>query len=303
METAIDLIIESQTRRLPGDFKVSRVLPHRKRRMIGAFIFLDQMGPEILDAGRGLDVAPHPHIGLATVTYLFRGELLHRDSLGSIQTIRPGEINWMTAGRGIAHSERTPAHLRKEGEKIYGIQTWVALPEAAEEGDPEFFHHPQETLPFIEGEGKQIRLLAGKLFGRKSPVRTASEMIYADLGLEKGARFSVPQDFKERAVYVVEGQIEFASQAGETHGAGRLLVLKPDEEMTIRAAGQDARLLLLGGEPLGQRHIWWNFVSSSREQIEQAKRDWREQKFDRVPEEKEYIPLPGDSDRATVYYP
>lgn len=302
MEQAIDLRIESRTQELVEHFKIRRVLPHRNRRMVGAFIFLDQMGPEVLAEGQGLDVAPHPHIGLATVTYLFQGELLHRDSIGSTQIIRPGEVNWMSSGRGIAHSERTPADRRKEGEKIYGIQTWVALPKDAEESAPAFFHHAQEELPFIEGDGKQARIIAGNLFGKSSPVKTASEIIYADILLEKDATLSVPKDTEERAVYIIEGEIEILPDGGK-FTSGNLLVLKPFEEIIIKSIDQNSRLLLLGGEPLEKRHIWWNFVSSSRERIEQAKEDWKNQTFARVIDETEYIPLPGTSEQMIANYP
>jgi len=271
--------------------------------MVGPFIFLDQMGPEILSAGQGLDVAPHPHIGLATVTYLFRGEILHRDSLGTKQIILPGEVNWMTAGAGIAHSERTPEQARAGGASIFGIQTWVALPVEAEEVAPTFFHHAADELPLIEGEGKNVRLIAGSAFGERSPVKIYSEMFYADAVLEKGARLSVPLAHTERAVYIVEGEAEI-SPDGEKARAGQLLVLKPREEIVLTAAGTGARLLLLGGEPFDEpRHIWWNFVSSSRERIEQAKEDWKNQRFGSVPDETEYIPLPNYPSAPVVNYP
>ncbi len=291
METAIDLIIESKTRELIDDFKVRRVLPSAKRRMVGAFIFLDQIGPEILKAGKGLDVAPHPHIGLATVTYLFQGELLHRDSLGIKQMIRPGEVNWMNAGSGIAHSERTPEEGRKSRAQLFGIQTWVALPIEREESEPSFFHHAQDELPVIEGEGKIVRLIAGSLYGEKSPVKTASAMFYADAQIEKNAKLSVPKEHVERAIYIVEGAIKILPE-GEIYNAGQLLVLKPNEEIILTADSANARLMLLGGEPFEKRHIWWNFVSSSRERIEQAKEDWKNQKFAPVIDETEFIPLP-----------
>ena len=279
METAIDLIIESKMRELIDDFKVRRVLPSAKRRMVGPFIFLDQMGPEILKEGKGLDVAPHPHIGLATVTYLFQGELLHRDSLGTKQIILPGEVNWMTAGSGIAHSERTPTEARKSGAELFGIQSWIALPLKDEETAPTFFHHAENELPVIEGEGKIVRLIAGSLYGEKSPVKTFSEMFYADVSIEKGAKLVITKEHEERAVFIVEGAIEILPN-GEIFNAGQLLILKPNEEIILTANSENARLMLLGGEPLSEkRHIWWNFVSSSRERIEQAKEDWKSQKF------------------------
>jgi redox-sensitive bicupin YhaK (pirin superfamily) len=302
--SAIDLVVESKTRQLIEDFKVRRVLPSAKRRMIGPFIFLDQMGPEILTAGKGLDVAPHPHIGLATVTYLFRGEMLHRDSLGTIQMIRPGEVNWMTAGSGIAHSERTPKEIRNSGvnSELFGIQSWVALPAKDEENDPTFFHHETHELPVIEAEGKMVRLIAGSLYGSLSPVKTFSEMFYADAFLESGAKLQITAEHEERALYIVEGSINILPDNGNFN-AGQLLILKLNEEIVISALAQ-ARLILLGGAPMGgARHIWWNFVSSSKERIEQAKEDWREQRFAPVPEETERIPLPAHSRPVVARYP
>ncbi len=297
------MLIETRARDLVEGFKVRRALPSARRRMVGPFIFLDQMGPEILRAGSGLDVAPHPHIGLATVTYLFEGELLHRDSLGTVQMIRPGEVNWMTAGRGIAHSERTPEGARQAGSKLFGIQSWVAFPTRFEETEPAFAHHDSASLPFIEGEGLSMRLICGSLYGARSPVETLSEMFYADLLLKEGAQLDVPVEQEERAAYIVEGSIGLLPE-DETFTAGQLLIFRPGERITLRArAGSGTRLMLLGGEPLdGKRHIWWNFVSSSRERIEQAKEDWRAGRFARVPEEREYIPLP-ESGPAVVRYP
>jgi redox-sensitive bicupin YhaK (pirin superfamily) len=271
--------------------------------MVGPFIFLDQMGPEILRAGKGLDVAPHPHIGLATVTYLFAGELLHRDSLGTVQPIRPGEVNWMSAGRGIAHSERTPQEMRLSSSELFGIQSWVAFPTRYEETEPAFAHHGASNLPVVEGEGKRVRLICGSLYGARSPVQTFSEMFYADIKLEVGARLSVPVEHEERAAYVVEGSVGLIPE-GVPFNAGQLLIFKPGEEITLRAqAPAHARLMLLGGEPLdGKRHIWWNFVSSSTERIEQAKEDWKANRFAPVLEEREFIPLP-ESGHAVVRYP
>ena len=269
--------------------------------MVGPFIFLDQMGPELLREGRGLDVAPHPHIGLATVTYLFAGELLHRDSLGSVQPIRPGELNWMTAGRGIAHSERTPQEMRAVGSDLFGIQSWVALPTQYEETEPTFAHHDANELPVIEDHGKRVRLICGSLYGARSPVRLLSDMFYAEVILEGNARLQVPKDYEERAAYVVEGSIALAPD-GETFHAGQLLVFKPGSEIILNASGQ-ARLMLLGGEPLeGRRHIWWNFVSRSPERIEQAKDDWKSGRFSPVVDETEFIPLP-ESGPVVVRYP
>ncbi|HEV7903276.1 MAG TPA: pirin family protein [Pyrinomonadaceae bacterium] len=299
----IEKIINTRARELVDGFKVRRALPAIGRRMVGPFIFLDQMGPEILKSGAGLDVAPHPHIGLATVTYLFEGELLHRDSLGTVQTIRPGEVNWMTAGRGIAHSERTPREMRQSGSELFGIQTWVAFPTRDEEVEPAFAHHGAGELPSVEGEGKHVRLICGSLYGARSPVQTFSEMFYADVALERDARLQLPAEQEERAAYVVAGTLELLPD-GETYTAGQLLIFKPGAEIIFCAKGSaSARLMLLGGAPLdGTRHIWWNFVSSSRERIEQAKGDWKAGRFAPVPAETGFIPLP-DFGTAVVRYP
>lgn len=289
---SLETVIVTRVRDLVGGFKVRRALPSARRRMVGPFIFLDQMGPEILQANTGLDVAPHPHIGLATVTYLFEGELLHRDSLGVVQPIRPGEVNWMTAGKGIVHSERTPPELRQTGSKLFGIQSWVALPQRDEETDPSFVHHGADELPVIEGEGKRVRLISGSLYGARSPVRTLSEMFYADVTIEPGARLPVPTEHEERAAYVVGGAVELLRDGG-TFNAGQLMVFKPGEEITLQAPeSSPARIMLLGGEPLdGKRHIFWNFVSSSKGRIEQAKEDWKAGRFTPVPDETGFIPL------------
>lgn len=300
----VEAVVATRARDLVEGFKVRRVLPSVKRRMVGPFIFLDQMGPEVLRAGRGLDVAPHPHIGLATVTYLFDGELLHRDSLGTVRLIRPGEVNWMTAGRGIAHSERTPPEARRGGSELFGVQAWVALPLREEETEPDFAHHDARELPVVEGEGKRVRLIAGALYGSRSPVRTTSEMFYADATLGPDAVIEVPAEQEERAAYVVEGTVELLPER-EVYVAGQLLIFKPGARVLLKgAAAKPARLMLLGGEPLeGPRHIWWNFVSSSPERIEQAKLDWREGRFAPVPEETERIPLPAISGPVVVRYP
>lgn len=302
-EGAVEAVVVTRARALVEGFKVRRVLPSIRRRMVGPFIFLDQMGPEILGAGRGLDVAPHPHIGLATVTYLFKGELLHRDSLGTVQPIRPGAVNWMTAGSGITHSERTPSESRHGESELFGVQSWVALPLKDEESQPEFAHHEAAELPVVEGEGKRVRLIAGSLYGARSPVRTLSEMFYADATLAPGAVLPLSVEHEERAVYVVEGSIEIIPER-DVYVAGQLLLLRPGAEVAMRgASGKAARLMLLGGAPLeGKRHIWWNFVSSSPERIEQAKEDWRERRFARVPGESERIPLP-ENGPTVVRYP
>src|ERR1041384_2794255 len=285
----VETVIETRARDLVEGFKVRRVLPSRQRCMVGPFIFLDQMGPELLREGRGLDVAPHPHIGLATVTYLFSGELLHRDSLGSVQPIRPGELNWMTAGRGIAHSERTPQELRAAGSELFGIQSWVALPTQHEENEPTFVHHGANELPIVEDHGKRVRVICGSLYGARSPVRLLSDMFYAEVILEVDARIEAPNDYQERAAYVVEGSISIDS---EKYHAGQLVVFKPGSEIILNTPDH-ARVMLLGGEPLeGRRHIWWNFVSSSPERIEQAKDDWKSGRFSPVIDEIEFIPLP-----------
>jgi redox-sensitive bicupin YhaK (pirin superfamily) len=298
---ALETVILPRTSEIADGFKVRRALPSSRRRMVGPFIFLDQMGPEILRAGMALDVAPHPHIGLATVTYLFDGSAMHRDSTGVIQRILPGDVNWMTAGRGIAHSERTPPELRGGGARIFGIQSWVALPTRDEEREPAFAHHERGELPVIEGEGKHLRLIAGELFGARSPVPTLSELFYADAALDAGARIPIPTDHEERAVYIVEGSVEVDRDGGR-FDEGKLLVLKPGEPLTLLAADGPARLMLLGGAPMdGPRHIWWNFVSSSRERIEQAKADWREGRFAPVPGETELIPLPPDAPIVARY--
>ena len=296
---AIETIIVPRTRDL-GGFEVRRVLPSAQRRMVGPFIFFDQMGPVTFDAGKGMDVRPHPHIGLATVTYLFDGEILHRDSLGSVQPIRPGDVNWMTAGRGIAHSERTSPETRRSGGAMFGIQAWVALPRRDEETDPTFAHHPKASLPEIEGEGVSLRVVAGALFGRRAPVAVFSDMFYADAALAAGARVELPAVFEERGIYVAGGKVEVA---GRTFESGQLLVLRPGEPVAVRAV-EPARVMLLGGEPMdGPRHIWWNFVSRSKERIEQAKADWKAGRFAPVPDETEFIPLPEQEPPPPVRYP
>jgi redox-sensitive bicupin YhaK (pirin superfamily) len=295
--SAVDTIIVPRARDL-GGFEVRRALPAVERQMIGPFIFFDQMGPAGLAIGEGMDVRPHPHIGLSTLTYLFAGEVLHRDSLGNEIVIRPGELNWMTAGRGIVHSERTPAALRRVGSELFGIQSWVALSARDEERAPDFIHHDAADLPVLRGDGMEVRVVAGRVLGAESPVATSSPMFYADVTLRAGASFRLEPDFEERAIYVVAGQVEIA---GDTFGAARLLVFRPGDAVTIDADG-DARFMALGGEPMdGARYIWWNFVSSSRERIEQAKADWQSGRFDPVPNESEFIPLPGPQPKPVIY--
>jgi hypothetical protein len=296
--TALETVIVTRTRDLGDGFEVRRALPAIERRMVGPFIFLDQMGPAVFKEGKGLDVRPHPHIGLATVSYLFEGEILHRDSLGVVQPIRPGEVNWMTAGRGIVHSERTPPETRTSGGRLFGIQMWVALPKQHEGTEPAFTHTGADALPVIEDGGTRVRLIVGALYGKRSPVRSFSEMIYADVALEAGARLPIPAEHEERALYIAEGAVELA---GGTFPAGQLLILRPGEALTLKAT-ERTRLVLLGGEPMdGPRHIWWNLVSSSREQIEQAKADWKAGRFAPVPGETEFIPLPEETPPPVRY--
>jgi hypothetical protein len=272
-----------------GGFAVRRVLPSVPKQMVGPFIFFDHMGPARLAPGEGLDVRPHPHIGLATVTYLFEGEILHRDSLGSVQPIRPGDVNWMTAGRGIAHSERTPPELRAAGPGVHGIQTWVALPRESEEVAPSFSHHPQASLPVVEPPGATVRVIAGRAFGVRSPVAVFTDTLYAAAELDPGASVVLTPEHEERGVYVVEGDVTIGDAAV---GTGQLAVLAEGVEVEVRAPFS-ATLMLLGGARMdGSRFIWWNFVSSSKERMERAKQDWRENRFGRVPGETERIPLP-----------
>jgi redox-sensitive bicupin YhaK (pirin superfamily) len=286
---AIERVIEGRARDL-GGFTVSRVLPAGGRQMVGPFIFFDHIGPAVFEAGQGIDVRPHPHIGLATVTYLFDGELVHRDSLGFVQPIRPGDVNWMTAGRGIAHSERTDAQLRKQRTSLHGLQSWVALPTGDEEVEPAFHHHPGATLPALQLDGVQLRVIAGSAFGARSPVATRSATLYVHAQMARGSILRVPPEHRERAIYVVSGRV-VVRPADVAFEAGRLVVLLEGVDVQVQAEDA-AQIMLLGGEPLGPRYIWWNFVSSSRERIERAKQDWTEQRFARVPGETEFIPLP-----------
>jgi len=285
----IDTIIEPRRKDL-GGFAVRRVLPSVRRRHVGPFVFLDHMGPTEFAAGSGIDVRPHPHIHLATVTYLWEGVVEHRDSIGSHQSIEPGAINWMTAGSGIVHSERTPLSIRAASHRLHGIQLWVALPADREEMPPEFHHHPASTLPVIERDGVHVRLLAGAAFGQVSPVRVCSPLFYADAWLTRGKELTLPGQYPERAVYLVEGSIECA---GAVFDQPRLLAFDGALPIHLRA-NEDARVLLLGGAPLeGPRYMWWNFVSSSQERIERAKQDWSEGRFPLVPgDERERVPLP-----------
>ena len=285
---AIDLVIVPRSADL-GGFNVRRALPSSRRRMVGPFIFLDHMGPAEFRTGKGVDVRPHPHIGLATLTYLFEGEIVHRDSLGSAVPIRPGDVNWMTAGRGIAHSERTGPDHRAGGELLHGLQCWVALPRGDEEMAPAFNHHGGDKLPVVSDGGKIVRVVAGDLFGARSPVATLSETMFADASLQAGASLPLDAEYEERAIYIVSGEIEISS---DRFAEGRLLVFRPGDRITVKAV-KDARLILLGGAAMdGPRHIWWNFVSSRKERIKEAKADWKAGHFAIVPGETEFIPLP-----------
>jgi hypothetical protein len=285
---AIDTVIIPRARDL-GGFEVRRALPAASRQMVGPFIFWDQMGPAVFRAGQGIDVRPHPHIGLATLTYLFEGQILHRDSLGSLQAIDPGEVNWMTAGRGIVHSERTAPEVRQNEATLFGIQSWIALPERHEETDPGFSHHASGDMPTLEAEGKTVRVIVGNAYGASSPVRTYSETLYVDAVLADGARLPIPAEHEERALYVATGAIHVGQ---DRFGPASLVVLKAGVPVTITAEGA-TRVLLFGGEPMdGPRYIWWNFVSRSKDRIEQAKADWRAGRFQAVPDETEFIPLP-----------
>jgi redox-sensitive bicupin YhaK (pirin superfamily) len=296
-DSTVETVIIPRTRDLGGGFEVRRALPSRRRQMVGPFIFFDRMGPAALAPGRGLDVRPHPHIGLATVTYLFEGELLHRDSLGTVQAIHPGAVNWMTAGRGIVHSERTPPEARAAGGRLSGIQLWVALPAKLEEAAPSFVHTPAEALPELEAEGLRVRLVVGAAFGARAPVEAPSPAFYADAALDRGARLPMPAEHEERALFVVDGEVAIA---GASFTAGQLVVLRSGAPVLLEARAP-SRAMLLGGAPMdGPRHIWWNFVSSSRERIEQAKADWAEERFAPVPGETERIPLP-DAPRIARY--
>jgi hypothetical protein len=281
-----------------GGFTVKRLLPSYPHKMVGPFIFFDHMGPAEFEPGEGIDVRPHPHIGLATVTYLFDGAIMHRDSLGTVQPIHPGDVNWMTAGRGIAHSERTPDDLRKTGGLLHGIQTWVALPKEHEETEPAFEHHPRATLPVIAMPGVEMRVIAGSAFGKTSPATTFSDMFYVAVDMQEGSRLELPPEYEERAVYLVDGE---ATVDGERLDAQHMAVLPSGRDITIEAA-TPARVMLLGGKPMdGDRLIWWNFVASSRDTIEGAKGKWREQRFGKVTGETEWIPLPGEPKPAESF--
>jgi redox-sensitive bicupin YhaK (pirin superfamily) len=289
--------IIGKTHDLGDGFMVARMLPQIARRSVGPFLFFDYFGPADFPPGKGVDVRPHPHIGLATVTYLFDGAQMHRDTLGSVQEIKPGDVNWMTAGRGIAHSERTGSELRARGHRLHGIQTWVGLPQKDEETDPHFQHFAAAELPEREDKGVTLRMITGEGFGLASPVKTFSPIFYAEARFQPGGSFTVTADHEERALFIVEGELQIGGggQGVEVHGAGAMLFLDPGEIVTL-FADAPARVMLFGGAPLdGPRHLWWNFVSSSKERIEAAKSDWRTGLFGKIPgDDEEFIPLPED---------
>ncbi len=290
---AIAAVIVPRARDI-GGFEVRRALPAPRRQMVGPFIFFDQMGPAEFVTGQGIDVRPHPHIGLATVTYLYRGEFQHRDSLGSNQMIAPGEVNWMVAGRGVTHSERTSAATRAGAHDLFGVQTWVALPAAQEETAPSFEHHGRDALPILEDRGLRLRLILGAAYGARAPARVFSETFYVDAALEPGAVLPLPDDHEDRGLYVIEGEI---TVAGDIFAAGRMVVFRPGDRIGVKAGPGGARLLLLGGATLeGPRYIWWNFVASSEEKIEAAKAAWRAENRERFAlpagDAGEFIPAP-----------
>ncbi len=286
---SIELVITARPRDL-GGFSVGRVLPAMQRRLVGPFIFFDHMTRHELAPGHGMDVRPHPHIGLATVTYLFDGEIIHRDSLGSRQAIVAGDVNWMSAGRGIVHSERTGDERRRTGGVVHGIQSWVALPATDEEMAPSFEHHPRETLPLVERPGARLRILAGHAYGARAPVGVRSPTLYVHAELDDGAQLPLTDEHDERAAYVVEGEI---GCEGPSYGPGSMLIFRKGADVGLRARGA-ARVMLLGGAALeGPRHIFWNFVASSKDRIERAKQEWKDGAFPRVPgDDVEFIPLP-----------
>lgn len=292
---AIETLIIPRSRDL-GGFEVRRALPAPKRQMVGPFIFFDQAGPAELLTGQGIDVRPHPHIGLGTVTYLFKGDFHHRDSTGADQIIQPGALNWMVAGRGVTHSERTSEAARKGPNGLFGIQTWLALPEAVEDVAPTFEHHGKESLPMIEDTGVSVRLILGDAYGASAPAKMFSETFYADVKLDPGSRLPLPNDHEDRGIYIVEGSILVA---GQQYEASQMMVFRPGDAITVAAGPQGARLMILGGATLnGPRYIWWNFVASSQDRIEEAKAEWQagnwgRGRFDLPADDRdEYIPLP-----------
>ncbi len=282
----IDLVIEPRERDL-GEFTVRRVLPAGRRNMVGPFIFFDHMGPAVFPPGLGISVRPHPHIGIATITYLFEGEIMHRDSLGYEQPIKPGAVNLMTAGRGIVHSERAGDDL-DETSKLHGIQSWIALPDEEEEREPAFKHFPSDALPELDVDGNTVRIIMGSCFGETSPVTTYSDTLYFECVMPAGGKITVPHASDDLAAYVVSGEIE---SGGASYGHGVMIVAETGSPLEFEAKAE-SRVMVIGGASVGERHIWWNFVSSSLERIDQAGRDWREGRFDKVPGDDEFIPLP-----------
>ncbi|HBV00566.1 pirin family protein [Thalassospira lucentensis] len=274
-----------------GAFSVRRVLPHRDVRSVGPFVFFDHMGPADFKPGEGIDVAPHPHIGLATVTYIFEGAIRHHDSLGSLLEIKPGDLNWMHAGRGITHSERETDAVRNSAHKLDGLQLWVAVPEEDEESDPEFFHVAKDDLPIIEDAGLHMRLIAGEAFGKAAPVPVKSKLFYLDVHMDEGAQLLLPGENQEAALYVVSGTLRID---GVAYAPESFIYVAPEEIPDI-VAQSDCRVMLLGGLSVGYRHLWWNFVSSSKERIDQAKADWAAGNFPQIEGEDDIIPLPGRS--------
>ncbi|SHH32922.1 hypothetical protein SAMN05444003_2831 [Cognatiyoonia sediminum] len=300
-DNGIETLIIPRARDL-GGFEVRRALPAPKRQMVGPFIFFDQMGPAEFITDGGIDVRPHPHIGLGTVTYLYQGEFEHRDSLGTHQMIYPGEVNWMVAGRGVTHSERTSAETRATRHKLFGIQTWIALPEDREEMAPDFEHHKQGALPEIEDTGLKAKLILGSAYGETSPVTMQSETFYLDVNLEAGTSFPLPDNHEDRGIYVTEGSILVA---GDTYEAGRMMVFRPGDKITVTAGEKGARLMTLGGATMNEgRYIWWNFVSSSRDRIEEAKEAWKAADWEKGPfrlppgDDQEHIPITPELERG-----
>lgn len=292
----LDIVIEARSASIAADMNVRRILPFRQRRMVGPFIFMDHAGPIAVqpEKASNMDVLPHPHIGLSTVSYLFGGQVTHRDSLGVEQIIRPGEVNWMTAGRGIAHSERFEDPSALAGGNLEMIQTWVALPEKDEEAMPSFDNYKPDVLPIFTDTGVWMRLIAGNAFGLKSNVKTHSPLYYLHVVLEKGARFGLPNEYSERGIYIAKGSVEVS---GKSYTAGQMLVFTKGTDPIVFSK-EPSTLMFLGGEPLGERFIWWNFVSSRKERIEQAKSDWKEGKIILPPSDNhEFVPLPEDKSR------
>ncbi len=292
----VDMVIDARPAAISELMKVRRILPFRQRRMVGPFIFMDHAGPVDQTPANvsSLDVLPHPHIGLSTVSYLFGGQVTHRDSLGVEQIIRPGEVNWMTAGKGISHSERFEDPASLVGGQLEMIQTWVALPEKDEESDPSFTNYTPEELPIFTESSVWMRLIAGNAFGLRNDVKTHSPLFYLHVALEKNGRFGLPQGYEERAIYIAKGSLSYA---GQIYRAGQMLVFKKGESSTI-IAEENCTFMLLGGDPVGDRYIWWNFVSLRKERIEQAKEDWKQGRIILPPnDDKEFVPLPDDKSK------